>query len=306
VLQALAFTEADWRAYCAVHELGHALAGLRSGLDATYSVLTTDGSDSAGHTHLVWGDNQHGQLVMLAAGAIAQRKWLEERGQLTPLRAAAVRACAVHDDEHTRRLRATPAERAAAQSEAEALLDEVWPALHAGIGPLTERGRLDGGELRALLSDSSARPDHHPVGRAAMSPNAPLNPGSLTMAVDRNQEAFKRELKAIADELTAISEQTQPIVERVKDHATDLIHIGDMIAIKRVDAQTIAENQDLAATLDDTHAAAATLGGQTIDAVKSTHATHDQLVTSHGGIQEAALSSPVDVSDLDPTFITPQ
>lgn len=126
------------------------------------------------------------------------------------------------------------------------------------------------------------------------------------MAVDRNQEAFKRELKAIAEELTAISDQLQPIVGRTREHATDLVQIGDMIAIKRVDQQTIAENQDLAATLNDIHTAATALGGQTLDAVKNTDAAHNQLITSHGGIQEAALRSPVDVSDLDPTFITPQ
>lgn len=126
------------------------------------------------------------------------------------------------------------------------------------------------------------------------------------MTVDRNQEAFKKELKAICDDLTSLAEKIQPIAERSKDHATDIIQIGDMIAIKRVDTATIGENQDLAATLNDTHTAAITLGGQTTDAVKNTEAAHNQLITSHGGIQEAALRSPVDVSDLDPTFITPQ
>lgn len=126
------------------------------------------------------------------------------------------------------------------------------------------------------------------------------------MAVDRNQEAFKTELKDIADQLTALGEKAQRVVTRTAEHATDLIQIGDMIAIKRVDHQTIAENQDLAATLNDAHNAACSLGAQAADSVRYTNAAYQQLLTSHGGIQEAALRSPVDVSDLDPTFITPQ
>lgn len=122
------------------------------------------------------------------------------------------------------------------------------------------------------------------------------------MAVDGSLDAFKREYTDFLQELNAVTETVVPHVQHLEELAGQVKRNGEMIAIKRIDQQTIGENRDLADTLSAAMAAAQNVSGAANDAQKATRAAHDQLQTSGGGIQEAARRSPVDVSEVDPSW----
>src|SRR5262249_45447952 len=101
-------------------------------------------------------------LAMLAAGELAEQRWLREAGLSTPARAWAVERGAQDDVakavERLRELRPGLEEHAYRQlywqyrPDAQRLVDENWDRILAVAGPLAERGRLDGDDAADLAA----------------------------------------------------------------------------------------------------------------------------------------------------------
>lgn len=129
------------------------------------------------------------------------------------------------------------------------------------------------------------------------------------MAVEGNHTALQREFQDLMKEVTVIAADFAATASDIDADATDIMHNAQMIAAKRVDRSTVSETQQVAKTLRGLQAQAKTGSAKALDAVRVIRAAHQQLKTTHDGIQEAFNRSPVDnkqLSAVDPTWVTPQ
>lgn len=129
------------------------------------------------------------------------------------------------------------------------------------------------------------------------------------MAAEGNHDAFKDEYEAFMKDLNVIANRLAPIVTRLQEQAAGFTRTAQMIAVKRVDDDTVSETQEVAKILGQLQGDCDSVSSGTHDAVKLTQAALDQLKTTHDGIQEAMRRSPVNdrvLADLDPSWVTPE
>lgn len=156
--EALQLTEDDYRAYTAVHEIGHATAGLATGdCNVDHIKLTIyPGAPTDGYTEVGWND-QRTHLVLLHGGLIAQQRWLQERGLWSVRRERAARHGAGHDFSVIESIGASKTEVSAAAELSTELLNRHWTGLLLAAERLAMTGYLTGDELCDILNRCTAR-----------------------------------------------------------------------------------------------------------------------------------------------------
>jgi hypothetical protein len=150
----LAFDVRAYVLFTAVHEAGHAVAGLATGdFWMGEAVLTVyPGAPADAYTDVGWGEVRT-QLVFLPGGELAQLRWLREQGLWTPIRGRATRNAAHHDRAALRSLGFDWRARHAAAQEAEAHLARHWPAVLDVAGRLAAAGRISGATVCDVMND---------------------------------------------------------------------------------------------------------------------------------------------------------
>lgn len=154
--EVLAFTDEQYRLYTAVHEIGHATAGLATGkctVDCC-ELSIVPGAATDAYTDISWVQDrfeQNTRLVMLHGGLLAQDRWMKEQSLWTTDRYRAARSGARHDFAAMEELGANEAAVTAAREESQMLLAQHWPAVLKATDHLCTTGRITGGQLCDLL-----------------------------------------------------------------------------------------------------------------------------------------------------------
>ncbi|MFI8792586.1 hypothetical protein [Streptomyces sp. NPDC055105] len=156
--EALQIDGDDYRTYTAIHEIGHATAGLATGdCNVDHIKLTIyPGAPSDGYTEAGWNE-QRSHLVLLHGGFLAQQRWMRERGLWNARRDRAARNGAGHDFGIIETTGASTAEVAAAAELSSILLDRHWAGLLVAADRLATTGYLTGDDLCAILNQHATK-----------------------------------------------------------------------------------------------------------------------------------------------------
>lgn len=151
--EALNLTGSQYRMYTAVHEIGHATAGLATGeCFVEHCRLTIAPAAPADGYADVRFDGQHAHLVILHGGLIAQEHWLRRTGLWSERRGRAARDSAGHDLDAIVSLNAPAAAVTAARGDAYRFLTAHWRGVLTAADRLCERGFLHGDELCDVIN----------------------------------------------------------------------------------------------------------------------------------------------------------
>lgn len=155
--EVLAFTDEQYRLYTAIHEIGHATAGLATGKCAVdFCVLTIEpGAETDAFTDIRWvkdSDEQQTRLVLLHGGLLAQDRWMREQGLWTADRHRAARSGARHDFDAMADLGASEEAISAARELSRQLLDRHWQGVLRAAAGLCSMNRITGEQLVDVLN----------------------------------------------------------------------------------------------------------------------------------------------------------
>lgn len=173
--EVLAFTDDQYRHYTAIHEIGHATAGLATGkctVDCC-ELSIVPGAATDAYTDISWVRDRHEQntrLVLLHGGLLAQDRWMNEQGLWTDDRYRAARSGARHDFAAMEELGADDAAVSSAREESRILLARYWPAVLKAADHLSATGRITGEQLHELLLGhlpEQSVPDQGPAARSS-------------------------------------------------------------------------------------------------------------------------------------------
>lgn len=92
----------------------------------------------------------------------------------------------------------------------------------------------------------------------------------------------------------------------INDDAKDTARVAEQIAGLGVDPASVAETRELAKVMEGVSEASAAYAAASDTTARMATAAVDQTRASHDGIQEAVNRSPVDVSGLNRSWITPE
>ncbi|MGW0334260.1 hypothetical protein ACWD0J_20730 [Streptomyces sp. NPDC003011] len=157
IREVLAFSDSQYRLYTAVHEIGHAAAGLATGnCSVDVCELTIKpGATTDAFTDISWVRDhtaQHTQLVFLNGGLLAQEQWMREYGVWTPERSRAARSGASHDMTAMTELGADEAASRKAQDDSRELIRLHWAGIAEAAQLLCDSGRITGQEICDALN----------------------------------------------------------------------------------------------------------------------------------------------------------
>lgn len=153
-MERFGFTRDQYRLYIAVHELGHAVAGIASGYDC--SKVKMDLRDN-GHrvrgeaTPSLWGKKDRvPELTFLHGGFIASEMHLRRLGLWTSRREQLAQANARGDFELAASLKPSSGETNEAISQARRHLERHWTVIDYTAPQLVKKGRLSFRQLRSV------------------------------------------------------------------------------------------------------------------------------------------------------------
>jgi hypothetical protein len=155
--EALHLSEDNYRTYTAIHEVGHATAGLATG-DCTVDHIKLTiypGAPTDGYAEVGWND-QLTHLVLLHGGLLAQQRWMREKGLWSVRRDRAARNGAGHDYAIIKAIGASTAEVDAAAELSSKLLNRHWAGLLVAAERLALTGHLSGDDLCDILNQHLA------------------------------------------------------------------------------------------------------------------------------------------------------
>lgn len=160
IREVLAFTDGRYRLYTAVHEIGHAAAGLATGKCAVDScVLTIEpGAERDAYTDIRWvkdSDEQQTRLVLLHGGLLAQDRWMREQGLWTADRHRAAYSGARHDFDAIADLGAGEQAISAARELSRQLLDRHWQGVLRAANDLSAMNRITGEQICDALNTAA-------------------------------------------------------------------------------------------------------------------------------------------------------
>lgn len=113
----------------------------------------------------------------------------------------------------------------------------------------------------------------------------------------------KTQLQAAVTKLAKTSTRTAEAIQAwgqsLNDEARDTAGVAEGIAGLGVDADTVSETRELARSLTGIQDAATAYASTANNTARAATASHEQIRTTHDGIQEAYRRSPVDMSNLN-------
>ncbi|MEE6264897.1 MULTISPECIES: hypothetical protein [Streptomyces] len=152
--QLFGLTPDEYRMYVAVHELGHAVAGITAGHDYRKIELRIgdDGHPADGiAVARRWGRKERFPLlVAIHGGFIASEMHFRKIGLWDRHRQELAASGARHDHDQATRLKPSPQESAEAISQARTHLKRHWTVIDYATPQLLAKGRLSYRQLRSV------------------------------------------------------------------------------------------------------------------------------------------------------------
>lgn len=148
------FTRDQYLLYVAVHELGHAVAGIAEGFDYRKLTVRIDGSQSrtrGGAYPSWWGRKERiPHLVSLHGGFIANEIYLKRNGLWNTHRKGLAEGNARSDYAAADSLKPSRRETEDAISKARGHLDRHWTVLDYAAPQLAKKGQMSFRQLRSV------------------------------------------------------------------------------------------------------------------------------------------------------------
>lgn len=164
--EALGLTGEQSRASTAVHELGHAMVWLASGLHVQYLGVGIGSGGQAACTAVAKTPQElMARITGVVAGERAQDRWLREGGLWTPSLGAVAELGAAHDRAYVFACDPTPRpgfgdgeiDYSVLHDLADEALDAVWDKVLLALPVLVRRGRMTGDELADCVELTNRR-----------------------------------------------------------------------------------------------------------------------------------------------------
>ncbi|MFF8784804.1 hypothetical protein [Streptomyces sp. NPDC015125] len=148
------FTRDQYRLYVAIHELGHAVAGISEGYDYRKVTVRLDGGHSRtrGSAYPSWWGKKERipQLVSLHGGFIANEIYLKRNGLWDPRRKELAQGNARSDYSAADNLKPSRRETEDAIFKARRHLERHWTVIDYAAPELAKKGQMSFRQLRSV------------------------------------------------------------------------------------------------------------------------------------------------------------
>lgn len=123
---------------------------------------------------------------------------------------------------------------------------------------------------------------------------------------DIKNKQLQNAIATLGKAVTKDADLIDAAAQKIREEAQDCFRLAEQIAGLGVDPETVAECRELGNTMDHVEAAARVYAIAANATARQAIAAIDQAKASHDGIQEAVNRSPVDVSSLNRSWLTPE
>jgi hypothetical protein len=123
---------------------------------------------------------------------------------------------------------------------------------------------------------------------------------------DITNKKLQAAVAALGKSVTRDAEAILGAAAGIHSEAVDTARVAEQIAALGVDPASVAETRELAKVMDGVSVASAAYASASDTTARMAAAAVDQAKASHDGIQEAVDRSPVDVSGLNRSWVTPE
>lgn len=125
------------------------------------------------------------------------------------------------------------------------------------------------------------------------------------MAEIKNKQ-LQAAVTALGKRVTQDAEAIRSVAQAISTEAQDTGRIADQIAGLGVDPASVGETRELSQVMGAVSDASTAYASAAHTTARMAFAAVDQARASHDGIHEAVNQSPVDVSGLNRSWITPE
>lgn len=123
---------------------------------------------------------------------------------------------------------------------------------------------------------------------------------------DITNKQLQAAVTALGKSVTQDAEAIRGAALSIHAEAMDTARVAEQIASLGVDQASVAETRDLAKVMGGVSEASVAYAAASDTTARTAFAAVNQARASHDGIQEAVSRSPVDVSGLDRSWVTPE
>lgn len=125
------------------------------------------------------------------------------------------------------------------------------------------------------------------------------------MAQIKNKQ-LQQAITALGKNVTRDAEAIRSAALAIREDAQDTSRVAEQIAGLGVDPESVGETRDLAKAMEAVGQASDAYSSASDNTARMAQAAVTQARASHDGIHEAVSRSPVDVSGLNRSWITPE
>ncbi|APE21392.1 MULTISPECIES: hypothetical protein [Streptomyces] len=151
VQRALGFTDAQYIAWTAIHEIGHAVAGEAAGMKVRkIEINARKGRIHGGRVVCAPNHDIHANLVCAHGGHIAQDLWMRQYGLITSHRLSISRTSSRADLDKVAQYQPNPQAGIQAEDDARRLLGASWPRVIRATNVLMAEAKLSGRQLARI------------------------------------------------------------------------------------------------------------------------------------------------------------
>lgn len=123
---------------------------------------------------------------------------------------------------------------------------------------------------------------------------------------DITNKKLQAAITALGKSVTRDAEAIRATAVGIHAEAVDTARVAEQIAGLGVDPASVSETRELAKAMDGVSEASAAYAAASDTTARMATAAVEQARASHDGIQEAVNRSPVDVSGLNRSWVTPE
>ena len=128
----------------------------------------------------------------------------------------------------------------------------------------------------------------------------------MTTMTELKNKQLQAAVTALGKRVTQDAEAVRAAAHTISTEAQDTGRIADQISGLGVDPATVGETRELSKVMQAVSDASTTYASASDTTARAAFAAVDQARTSHDGIHEAVNRSPVDVSGLNRSWVTPE